>query len=221
MKLLKMANGEFYSKVDDHWFEVATLVGPWYRDAWGYPVRYIGQKDDGTPLYQRLHNLIKPPPDGFSVDHINCDPMDNREENLRFATQAQQLCNTRVNTRNTSGYKCVSWNNKQQKWHAYIMYKRKRYHLGFFLTIEEAAIAYNKAAIQYFGEFARLNIIGRPGVTISYHDVLTGKCTPETVLGENGAAPAPQTDPMRCDSYVSESLTDERVELKKLFEDIL
>lgn len=101
-----------------------------------------------------MHRLIMNPPRNMQVDHINGDRLDNRRENLRICTQSQN-CTNRASVKSKSGYKGVSkhWN----KWRAVIKVNQKKIHLGLFDTKEEAALAYNKAAKVYFGDFARLN----------------------------------------------------------------
>jgi hypothetical protein len=58
---------------------------------------------------------------------------------------------------NTSGYKGVSWNKRKGKWRATITVNRKPLFLGYFGTPEEAAGAYDQAAIRHFGEYAVTN----------------------------------------------------------------
>jgi HNH endonuclease len=84
------------------------------------------------------------------IDHINCDPTDNRIINLRLATQEQNSQNRRRPKQNKSGFKGVY--RKGNGWEAYI--KRHKY-LGTFSTPELAHEAYKRAARQSFGEFAR------------------------------------------------------------------
>ena len=64
----------------------------------------------------------------------------------------------RKSDRNTSSqYKGVSYFKQTNKWISYITYNNKRIHLGLFKNELKAAIAYNKKAIELFGEFAYLN----------------------------------------------------------------
>jgi len=96
---------------------------------------------------QLMHCLIMGnPPKGHCIDHINGNGLDNRRVNLRFATKAQNSRNQRVQIGKM--YKGIT--KDKTGWTARII-------LGTFSTPEEAALAYNKAAIQFFGEFACLN----------------------------------------------------------------
>lgn len=91
------------------------------------------------------------------VDHINGNGLDNRRENLRLATNSQNLANKGAPISNTSGIKGVSRHGK--KWQAKIKGDGRQIHLGLFVDILDAARAYNEAALKYHGEFARLNTI--------------------------------------------------------------
>jgi AP2 domain/HNH endonuclease len=93
------------------------------------------------------------------VDHINGNSLDNRKCNLRVATHRQNTKNAKLNIRSTSGYKGVTYYKPSHKWRAQIQFDGKKKHLGYYLTKEEAAKAYNIAALEHHGEFARLNEI--------------------------------------------------------------
>lgn len=86
----------------------------------------------------------------------NLNPFDCRRTNLRLATKAQCCQNRRRNSRNTSGYKGVSFYKRDQKWQAQIQVNGRKIHLGLFDEPEFAYAAYCRAAEQYHGEFARL-----------------------------------------------------------------
>lgn len=94
------------------------------------------------------------------VDHINHNTLDNRRCNLRLATPAQNGQNMRLAKNNTSGYKGVFWDRATNKWRAKIHFNGKCLCLGTYQETIDAAKAYNKAAVEYFGEFAFLNDVG-------------------------------------------------------------
>lgn len=95
------------------------------------------------------------------IDHINRIRSDNRVENLRDAiTHTNNLGNQSIQSRKkTSKYKGVCWDANRKKWMASIKVSRKFKYLGRFDVEEDAAKAYNKAALEIFGEFANINEI--------------------------------------------------------------
>ncbi len=91
------------------------------------------------------------------VDHINGNTLDNRKQNLRVCSRTDNTRNMKLSKRNTTGYKGVAFYKRDSRWVARITVNRNRIHIGYYITPEEAAIAYDENAIRYFGEFARLN----------------------------------------------------------------
>ena len=89
------------------------------------------------------------------VDHKNLDGFDNRIDNLRECTQAQNACNTKIRSHNSCGLKGVTIQSNKKGWKAEIRLNHKRFHLGVFDTKEEAHEAYCAAAQTLHGEFAR------------------------------------------------------------------
>lgn len=108
------------------------------------------------PLHREIIGEI---PKGMDVDHINGDTFDNRRCNLRLATRAQNCANQGISPRNTSGFKGVSLHkcNRILKWRAKLLHNGKRIHIGCFSNPQDAARAYDAAAIRHFGEFAKTN----------------------------------------------------------------
>lgn len=92
------------------------------------------------------------PPDGMEVDHIDCDPTNDKWSNLRLATRAQNCANSTAR-KNSTGFKGVQARGK--KWVAGIKIDGKRVYLGRFDTPEDAHAAYCRAASAHQGEFAR------------------------------------------------------------------
>jgi hypothetical protein len=89
------------------------------------------------------------------VDHIDGDPANNRIENLRAATHAQNQWNSARRCDNTSGVKGVCWYPQTRKWTAQIRANGKRKRLGYYPTIEAAAEAIRTAQKHLHGEFAK------------------------------------------------------------------
>lgn len=90
-----------------------------------------------------------------TVDHINLDRADDRWENLRLATQAENCANRGLKSDNKSGFKGVSWSQQAQKWYASIKIKGKSRNLGHYVNITDAATAYAEALAATYGAFAR------------------------------------------------------------------
>ena len=104
-----------------------------------------------------MHRLITKAPKGLEVDHEDHNGLNNQRSNLRIATRSQNMANARKwRSKTSSKYKgvCVRADGYIT---AQIYPNRRAVHLGYFPNEELAAEAYDKAAIFYFGEFARLN----------------------------------------------------------------
>jgi len=103
-----------------------------------------------------LHRFILNAPDGLTVDHRNHDTLDNRRENLRLCTRAQNNANKKTKRGKLKG---VSFRADQPRkpFQSVIRSNGKLHHLGYYATEEEAARAYDAAAKKHFGEFAYLN----------------------------------------------------------------
>lgn len=86
------------------------------------------------------------------IDHKDGNPSNNRWENLREATQTQNMANMKRPAKNSTGFKGVG--RHQGKYRAYIGYQGKFVHLGVFDEPAVAHEAYKAAAVKYYGEFA-------------------------------------------------------------------
>ena len=105
----------------------------------------------------RAHRLVFLMHKGYlpkTIDHINGNTSDNRIENLRAATTAQNQYNRKLGSNNTSGFKGVSWDINRKTWKGYIYVEGKRIHLGNFNTPEEADEVVRKAREELHGTFA-------------------------------------------------------------------
>jgi len=153
--------GEFKVLIDDEDVEKYSKLKWQSRNNHGSNIFYIGtrRKDENNvwrnvELARYLMNAQK----GQIVDHINRNTLDNRKCNLRICTMAENNRNT-IKRKDgiSSNYKGVCWKPKSRKYGAQINFNRKKIHLGYFETEDQAAIAYNIAAVKYFGRFARPN----------------------------------------------------------------
>jgi hypothetical protein len=106
---------------------------------------YVNTKINNKTL--KLHYLIMgKPPVGYEVDHRDTNPLNNRKQNLRFATSSQNGMN-----RKSKGYR---WNKQTNKWTAQIGINYKVINLGSFINEQDAIKARREAEQKYFGEFA-------------------------------------------------------------------
>lgn len=94
--------------------------------------------------------------DGFKVDHINGDTLDNRKVNLRICNTSENARNQKRNNRNTTGYKGVSYHKKSGKYSARITADGKLIWLGLFDTPKQAYKKYCEASKMYHGVFGRV-----------------------------------------------------------------
>lgn len=120
-----------------------------------YAQRHLKRKENQRQ-HQYMHRLIMNAQLGQAIDHVNCDGLDNRKVNLRFATPSQNNGNW-YKYAGSSVYKGVYWYKQTHKWRANINKDRRHLHLGYFDDEREAARAYDKAALELYGEYARLN----------------------------------------------------------------
>jgi hypothetical protein len=119
-----------------------------------YGRRYV-ERLNGRPVTKALHHEVLGLSPRQTVDHVNGDTLDNRRANLRVCSPGENARNRRGSRNSLSGFKGVS--RARGRWQARIEYEGKARHLGVFDTPEEGARAYDQAARELFGEFARLN----------------------------------------------------------------
>lgn len=125
-----------------------------------YAITNVGRTEKGNLKTLTIHRLILGVSDSkVHIDHKNHNGLDNRKENLRPCTRVQNLGNTRTRKK----YKGIVYHkdkdHAKKPWEAQINLDGKSRYLGCYATEEEAALAYNKAAKEKYGEFALLNIM--------------------------------------------------------------
>jgi hypothetical protein len=89
------------------------------------------------------------------VDHVDTNGLNNRWKNLRIATDAENIMNSKLSRANTSGIKGVSFDRQNSKWRAHIMVGRKCFNLGRYKSFDDAVAARMRSAELMHGEFAR------------------------------------------------------------------
>lgn len=165
MKIIKLTQG-FETIVDDKHYDELSKYN-WIanhnksRQSMPRAIR-VYKTQDGKQKDVKMHRFIMELEGhnikGLTIDHKNGNKLDNRVENLRVATTGQNNRNVIKRGNNTSGYKGVHWDKKSQKWISRIRIGGgQRLTLGKFSNKEDAAKAYNEAALKYHGEFANLN----------------------------------------------------------------
>jgi len=127
-----------------------------------YVKRTTRPDENGKRKAIALHRFIMDAPKGKVVDHINGDGRDNRKENLRVCTHAENGRNCNTPPKGKVGYYGVHYSNMKsvKKYMAMIRVlkgSRKKTFGNLFYTAEEAAVEYDKLAREHHGEFATLN----------------------------------------------------------------
>lgn len=153
MKTISLTRGRV-ALVDDEDYPLLSRHSWCYSGETGYATTRIG----GKMVF--IHKLIMGTRGNCQIDHKSGDGLDNRKENLRWAYKRVQNDYNRAKIRGpvTSQYKGVcTVSSDRSKWRATICKDGKRYHIGTFKVEEDAARAYDAAAKEHFGEYARLN----------------------------------------------------------------
>jgi len=135
--------------VSDDKFELASKR-KWYASNRGHT--YYAVSTDRNRIY--LHQYLT---DYEQTDHINGNGLDCRDENMRECTGSQNLANRRKQSGRTSKFKGVTWNKYHNKWRVRVTRRWVTIHIGYFDDEIEAAKAYDIAAREHFGEFAKTN----------------------------------------------------------------
>lgn len=149
---IPLVNGKGYTLIDAE--DLHLVAGKsWYRYTGRRTKTYYAHAHTDRNHYISMHKLIS----GFPrVDHENGHGWDNRKLNLRDATSSQNAANS-GSRGGSSQFKGVSWDKVNKRWLVQIKVNRNARNLGRFHDEVEAAQAYDAAAREAWGPFARLN----------------------------------------------------------------
>lgn len=157
MKQIKLTRGKF-AIVDDADYDWLNQY-KWcvYKPPTGG--FYAKRKALGKTILMHRFILGLTPGDKRHSDHIDHNTLDNRRSNLRICSCQENHRNRKKRPNTSSVYKGVSWHSQAKEWQVHIQKDGKRKSLGLFRDEKEAALAYNKAAKNLYGEFALLNSV--------------------------------------------------------------
>lgn len=170
MLRILLADGTFV-KIDDA--DLLLVSGfPWrpLRPKPGHETVYAHAWNGQQSFY--MHRLVLGVPSGTAVDHADGDGLNNQRYNLRNATDGQNQANRgRQRNNRRSQFKGVYWDEARQKWHVGVHFEGKTRYVGRFEDETEAAHAYDTAALETWGGFARLNFPTDNGVVCLRHQM--------------------------------------------------
>lgn len=150
MKKIYLSKGKF-ALVDDEDYDF-LIQWKWHISQSGYAVRTDNRLKKTTMMHREVNKTLK----NLETDHIDGNKINNQKNNLRSALKVQNQGN-RKPQKGTSKFKGVCWNKENKNWRAGIRVNKKSKCLGSFKNEADAARAYNIAAKEYFGDFAKVN----------------------------------------------------------------
>ncbi len=153
MRTVQLTKGCVALIDESDWPEVSQIEWGAYIGPRGH--RYAVGKFNGA--HGGMHRFLLNPLSNQDVDHRSGDGLDNTRSNLRVCTRAENIRNCRK-TYGRSRFKGVNFHKGHNQWRARIMAPDgKRRELGNFSTERDAALAYDRAAVELFGQFACTN----------------------------------------------------------------
>jgi hypothetical protein len=122
---------------------------------WHLQGGYAARNESHKTIY--MHRAIMDPPPGKVVDHYDHSKLNNWRSNLRICSRQENQCNLRKHANSASRFKGVAYCKERHKWYVRLSTRGIRVRLGYFTDEAEAARAYDRKAVELFGEFAYLN----------------------------------------------------------------
>jgi len=136
--------------------EIAACM--WHVKSWRgkqYAMRTV--KRNGVKRTFYMHRVLMQPGPGLEIDHIDGDGLNNRRTNLRVVTRSQNQKNMRHHRDSLNPYKGIHRDKARQVWVGTIWVAPHNIYLGGFAEPKDAALAYDEAALRYYGPFALVN----------------------------------------------------------------
>ena len=161
MKSIELTQG-YVAIVDDKDYDRVSDAGPWY------PLKSIRKDGSIRGTHARRNVLVKGKRaqeymgqfilnvHNMDVSYLDNDGLNCTRENLRKSTRSQTCAKQRLRKDNAFGLKGVS-DRANQYGKRYLFAQIDKTYIGSFGTAEEAARAYDAAALAKYGEFALLN----------------------------------------------------------------
>ncbi|MFA5293550.1 MAG: HNH endonuclease [Phycisphaerae bacterium] len=147
---------EDFEKLNVHKWHIMGYVNNCYAN------RVTG-RINGIKKAITMHRQIMNPPPGFVIDHKDGIGLNNTKTNLRIVTSAQNTHNSRKLLNNTSSkYKGIFRDKTRNGFRVHIGYNGHRKFLGHFDNEIDAAKAYDKTAMELYGDYAKLNFPKTP-----------------------------------------------------------
>ena len=157
MKEIELTQGQI-TIVDDEDYEYLSQW-KWYAKLSISTGKFYAVRSDRTSGKHKtiwMHRVIMKTPKDMETDHKDLNTLLNLRSNLRNATASQNRANKNAQKNNKNKYKGVSPSSKN-RYMVNINRDGKRIYVGNYEKLKDAALAYDKKAIELFGEFARLN----------------------------------------------------------------
>jgi hypothetical protein len=152
MKKIKLTQGK-YTTVDDEDF-VSLNKYKWYATKKFKTYYAVRSLKNGSKI--QMHRVILNTPENMETDHVDGDGLNNQKNNLRACTHSENQSNKSKYVNNTTGYKGLSWCERNKKWLVRISVNKKRFYLGHFKSKKEASEVYNIACLKKHGKFAKI-----------------------------------------------------------------